>query len=84
MLDVQEITAEADCRAACGGLVTRTVVPHHGPHPARDLNRSVRAGSAGHREPLAIGGREWSRPASKNRRPEDIHPPLFPGAGIRK
>jgi hypothetical protein len=26
-----------DCRAASGGLATRTVVAKHGPHPARKL-----------------------------------------------
>ena len=33
----------------------------------------VRAGSARHREPLVIGGRERSRPANQNRRSHGIH-----------
>jgi hypothetical protein len=36
ILDVEEVTAETNCRAAAGGLATRTVVRHHWPHPPRD------------------------------------------------
>jgi hypothetical protein len=46
---------------------------HHGPHPARSLNRSVRAGSARHREPLVSHGHDRSRPAHRNRRSQGIH-----------
>jgi hypothetical protein len=52
----QPITDLTGRRAASGGLATRTMVPHHGPHPARDPNRSVRA--------IRQGRSTWSRTAS--------------------
>jgi hypothetical protein len=67
---------------ARGGLPRRlrrlghgTVESHHGPHPARDQSRSVRAGSARHREPLVINGHQRSRPAYRNRRSQGTPAP---------
>ena len=74
ILDVESSRARSTtCRAAFG-LATRTVVAHHGPHPATRPEPLGPRWSARHQEPLVLGGHERSRSASRDRKSQAIHP----------